>query len=162
MRQTTIELFKEGMKFSAGHFTIFSATERENLHGHNFNVYISLTANILENGMCFDYGIYKKRVNSLCKEWNEIVLLPGNSKHLKIEETDNFIYAHFNNEKIPFLKRDVLVLPIENATVEDFSYLILNKLISDQEEINNFQIKDITVKVFSGPGQCGSSSWSNN
>lgn len=162
MRQTTIELFKEGMKFSAGHFTIFSATERENLHGHNFNVYISLTANILENGMCFDYGIYKKRVNSLCKEWNEIVLLPGNSKYLKIEETEDFIYAHFNNEKIPFLKRDVLVLPIENATVEDFSYLILKKLISDQEEINNFQIKDITVKVFSGPGQCGSSSWSNN
>lgn len=162
MRQTTIELFKEGMKFSAGHFTIFSATERENLHGHNFNVYISLTANILENGMCFDYGIYKKRVNSLCKEWNEIVLLPGNSKYLKIEETEDFIYAHFNNEKIPFLKRDVLILPIENATVEDFSYLILKKLISNQEEINNFQIKDITVKVFSGPGQCGSSSWTNN
>ena len=147
------------MKFSAGHFTIFSATERENLHGHNFNVYISLTANILENGMCFDYGIYKKRINDLCREWNEIVILPGQSKYLKISEEDNYIYAYFNNEKIPFLKRDVIILPIENATVEDFSYLMLNKLISNPEELNSFQIKEITVKVFSGPGQCGSANW---
>ncbi len=159
MRQTTIELFKEGMKFSAGHFTIFSATERENIHGHNFNVYISLTANILENGMCFDYGIYKKRITDLCKKWNEIFILPSKSKYLKIEETDTYTYAYFNDEKIPFLKRDVLILPIENATLEDFSYLMLENLISNKEELENFQIKEITVKVFSGPGQCGSSSW---
>ena len=35
---TTIELSKEYLKFSAGHFTVFSATERERLHGHNFSV----------------------------------------------------------------------------------------------------------------------------
>ena len=40
-RTTTLELYKEEMKFSAGHFTIFSATERENLHGHNFSVYVA-------------------------------------------------------------------------------------------------------------------------
>jgi 6-pyruvoyltetrahydropterin/6-carboxytetrahydropterin synthase len=159
LRTTTIELFKEGMKFSAGHFTIFSATERENLHGHNFNVYVSLTANILENGMCFDYGIYKKRINELCKEWNEIIILPAKSKYLKIEKDNTYTYAIFNNERIPFLDRDIILLPIENATVEEFSYLILQKLISNPNELEEFKIKEIVVKVFSGPGQCGSSSW---
>lgn len=159
MGTTTIELFKENMKFSAGHFTIFSATERENLHGHNFNVYVSLTANILDNGMCFDYGIYKKRITQLCKEWNEVFILPTKSKYLKIEEDENYIYAIFNNEKIPFLKRDVLLLPIVNATLEDFSSLMLEKLTYDKKELQAFEIKEIVVKVFSGAGQCASSFW---
>ena len=37
---TTVELQKESMKFSAGHTTIFSATEREPLHGHMYQVYL--------------------------------------------------------------------------------------------------------------------------
>ncbi|MEK7433457.1 MAG: 6-carboxytetrahydropterin synthase [Cyanobacteriota bacterium] len=159
MGTTTIELFKENMKFSAGHFTIFSETERENLHGHNFNVYVSLTANILDNGMCFDYGIYKKRITELCKEWNEVFILPTKSKYLKIEEDENYIYAIFSNEKIPFLKRDVLLLPIVNATLEDFSSLMLEKLTYDKKELQAFEIKEIVVKIFSGAGQCASSFW---
>ena len=159
MRTTTIELFKEGMKFSAGHFTIFSATERENIHGHNFTVYVSLTANILSNGMCFDYGIYKKRITDLCREWNEIFILPRDSKFLKIEEDEKYVYAEFDGDKLPFLKRDVLILPIENATLEEFSYLMLEKLVSDPNELREFQLKEISVKVFSGPGQCASAIW---
>ena len=42
-----IELSKEYLNFSAGHFTIFSATERENLHGHNFQVRGAVTAAIV-------------------------------------------------------------------------------------------------------------------
>ena len=38
--------------------------------------------------MCFDYGIYKKRITDLCKKWNEIFILPSKSKYLKIEETE--------------------------------------------------------------------------
>jgi hypothetical protein len=37
-RRTVIEIQKEYLHFSAAHFTIFSATVRENLHGHNFHV----------------------------------------------------------------------------------------------------------------------------
>lgn len=158
-KQTTIELFKEGMKFSAGHFTIFSATERENIHGHNFNVYVSLTANILGNGMCFDYGIYKERITKFCKEWNEIFILPEKSPFLTIEEDENYIYGIFNNERIPFLKRDVLILPIENATLEEFSTLMLAKLIKGEDELNKFEINEVIVKVFSGPGQCACAIW---
>ena len=52
---STIELFKEAMKFSAGHFTIFSETERERLHGHNFTVYVALTGEVNDKGMIADY-----------------------------------------------------------------------------------------------------------
>lgn len=147
------------MKFSAGHFTIFSATERENMHGHNFTVFVSLTASILGNGLCFDYGIYKKKIMEICRSWNEIFILPANSQYLKIEEDETYIYATFNGEKLPFLKRDVLILPFENATIEEFSAEILARLTADQEELESFGIREITVKVFSGPGQNASSQW---
>ena len=54
----TIRLAKENMKFSAAHFTIFNASERERLHGHNFRVEVDIEARMLGNGMCFDYGIF--------------------------------------------------------------------------------------------------------
>lgn len=159
MHTITLELFKENMKFSAGHFTIFSASERENLHGHNFTVHVSVEARLQGNGMCFDYGLYKRRIEQLCRAWNEYVLLPTRSPYLRIEEKENMILAHFHDECIPFLRRDVLLLPIENATVEEFSRLFLETLTQDTEECERWGLEAVTVKVFSGPGQCAASTW---
>lgn len=159
MQTVTLELFKENMKFSAGHFTIFSATERERLHGHNFNVHVTIEAQILENGMCFDYGLYKRRIEELCRAWNEYVILPTRSPYLQIEEAEDYLYAHFNQERIPFLRQDVLLLPIENATVEEFSRLFLEKLTQDPLELARWGLEAVSVKVFSGPGQCAAHTW---
>ena len=158
-RRFTLELFKEDMKFSAGHFTIFSATERERLHGHNFAVQVHIEARMQANGMGFDYGVYKKRIRELCDAWDEYFILPGQSPYLRFEETEEYLYACFNKERIPFLKSDVLVLPIENATVEAFAFLLLEKLTADEQELKTYHIEGVTVKVFSGPGQCGVAQW---
>jgi 6-pyruvoyltetrahydropterin/6-carboxytetrahydropterin synthase len=159
MRTVTLELFKENMKFSAGHFTIFSAHERENLHGHNFTVHVTLEARMQSNGMCFDYGLYKRRIEALCREWNEIFMLPEHSPYLRLEEQDDLILAHFGHEKIPFLRRDVLILPVENITVEELSRLMLEKLTADRQELADWGLEAVAVKIFSGPGQCAVSHW---
>lgn len=158
-RLYTLELSKEDMKFSAGHFTIFSATERERLHGHNFCVQVELTAKLQENGMGFDYSIYKKRIRELCNKWDEYFILPTLSPYLTLQEDGDYIYALFNEQRLPFLKEDVLLLPIVNATVEEFSYLFVQELTQDPDELKHFGIQALKVKVFSGPGQAGSSSW---
>ncbi len=159
-RLFTLELAKEDMKFSAGHFTIFSATERERLHGHNFRVAVEISARMQANGMGFDYGIYKRRIRELCDAWDEYFILPGQSPYLVIRETGAQVLAEFNGKEIPFLAEDVLILPIVNATVECFSQLFLERLMSDPAEIESFQIEALRVKVYSGPGQCGVASWS--
>lgn len=161
-RRFRLELAKEDMKFSAGHFTIFSASERERLHGHNFSVQVSVDAIMQSNGMGFDYGIYKRRIRELCDAWDEYFILPTRSPYLNIEEAGEWLYAHFNGQKIPFLRSDVLLLPIENATVEEFSQLFLERLKGDSEEIERLGIQALTVKVFSGPGQCGVSFWARS
>jgi len=158
-KHSTIEIYKENMKFSAGHFTIWSATEREHLHGHNYTVYCAFDTLIESNGMSFDYRFYKDKLYKLCRELNQTVLLPSESPYLIIEEDDTYIFAKFNSEKIPFLKRDVKLLPLANITVEELSFWFLDRLTQNQTELESHKIQKINIKVFSGPGQSGSALW---
>jgi len=158
MNTATIELFKENMKFSAGHYTIFSATHREKLHGHNFNVYAAITAAVNENGMTFDYDIYKDKLHRLCKSLSETFLVAGESPYQTIITEGDQLFVHFNNEKIPFLKKDVTLLPVTNITVEELSRWFIQQLIVDSE-IETYKIRKIVIKVFSAPGQAGCAEW---
>jgi 6-pyruvoyltetrahydropterin/6-carboxytetrahydropterin synthase len=152
-QRVTIRLGKENMKFSAGHFTIFGPGSRERLHGHNFRVAATIEADVIEDGLCFDYGIYKDRLVALCRELNEWFILPTRSRHLVLHEDGDHVVAQFGDERIPFLRRDVLLLPIENATLEEFSRYLLERLASDVDELARYRITAIELEVFSGPGQ---------
>ncbi|EKD75648.1 MAG: hypothetical protein ACD_44C00069G0007 [uncultured bacterium] len=151
-----IELYKENMKFSAGHFTIFSATEREKMHGHNYTVYCALETLIGEKGLSFDYRYYKKKIYEICRKLNESFLLPGISPYLKFEEQDDHYWLYFHNEKLFFNKRDVIVLPIKNITVEELSQWFLTQIAINTEELAAHCIQKIIIKIASSPGQSGS------
>lgn len=153
---TVVELHKDEFSFSAGHFTIFSATEREDLHGHNYYVSASLSTELSDTGLSFDYRFYKNKLLSICSRLDRKFLLAGRSHYLRIEEQTEFLLAHFSNERIPFLKRDALVLPISNVTIEELSKWFLQQLIEDPKPLKEHHIKEITIKVYNGPGQSGS------
>lgn len=156
MQYTTIEINKEDMKFSAAHFTIFSATERERLHGHNYSVYLAITAPVDDNGMCFSYGDIKERVRAICDSLDEYTVLPEHSPYLQIDREDAYWKVGFAEEILWFLASDVLVLPIRNATVEEFARYILDRIREDEAFLKQNGVTELTVKVSSGPGQSGS------
>ena len=156
---TTVELQKESMKFCAGHTTIFSATEREPLHGHHYTVYLGLTTWVSENGMKFDYRYYKKRMLKLCDYLNQTFLMPEFSPYMTYTQDDEYYYFTFNHKKIPFLKEDVTILPVTNITVEELSRWLVNELIADHAELKRHNLEKIVVKVFSAPGQSASHTW---
>jgi len=158
-RYSTIELHKENMKFAAGHYTIFSPTHREKLHGHNFQVFAAITAEVNENGMTFNYDVYKQRLRALCKELSEWFLIPGTSPYQHLEEEGDYLYVHFNQEKIPFLKKDVKILPIANITVEELARWFIIQLTENPEELNTHHVQSLLIKVYSGAGQSGSALW---
>ena len=159
MREAVIELFKEEMKFSAGHFTVFSDTVRENLHGHNYSVYVALTTLVGDEGLAFDYRFYKDKLQALCNQLDETVLLAGRCKYLSIAEKENYYHIKFSNEEIIFLKRDVTIVPVANITVEELSNWFIEQMLVDKKELEQHKIQGITIKVFSGPGQSGRSCW---
>ena len=125
LKSTQIEISKEYLNFSVGHFTIFSKSHRENLHGHNYRLAATIDAPVEREGLTFDYNLIKKTIKALCDEIDEQVLLPSDSPYLDIEEDNGYVYALFNSERLPFLKRDVTVLPISNVTVEELSHYFL-------------------------------------
>lgn len=156
---TRIEVHKESMKFSAAHFTIFSATDRERLHGHNFRVLAMIEAPVGENGMCFSYGELKDRLRALCAELDEYMLLPGHSPYLEIAEEPPYYRVRFARDEMLFLIADTKVLPIRNSTVEEFARHLLTRLLDDTGFVHGADIAEIEIKVSSGPGQNGSARW---
>lgn len=161
-RLTTIDISKEDLKFSGAHFTIFSATDRERLHGHNFKVRASVTAPVDDNGMCFNYQEIKSRIRTVCRDLDEYMLLPIHSPHLDIKADGNQYCVRFNDETMYFIKEDTKLLTIRNTTVEEFSFYILDRLVNTDDFFKENDVANITIGVSSGDGQWGSSSWSAN
>lgn len=155
-RLTTLYIDKESHKFSAAHYTIFSAEERERLHGHNYSVSARFVAPVGENGFSADYNVYKNRLAALCDELDEYMLLAGDSPHQQVtEEGDNYRVT-FGEEEMLFLRSDTQVLPISNATVEEFSMLLLERLL---QASGDDDLREVELFVASGPGQKASATW---
>jgi 6-pyruvoyltetrahydropterin/6-carboxytetrahydropterin synthase len=150
---TTIEISKDYLHFNSAHFTIFSASEREDLHGHTFYVRAYVSSPVDANGMAFDYNIVKEGLKRLCDHLDEKVLLPEQSPHLALTEEDGYVIARFGNERLPFLPRDVLTLPVRNITVEELAPWFLNELADD---VANLDLTSLEIQVSSGPGQWAS------
>ena len=153
---TTLYIDKESHKFSVAHFTIFSATERERLHGHNYSVSAKIVAPMGANGFSADYNVYKSRLASLCDGLDEYMLLPGDSPYLEIERTEDSYRVIFGSEEMSFLANDTQVLPIRNATVEEFSRYLLDLLV---QQSAGDDLREIELCVASGPGQKGCARW---
>ncbi|MFK7734206.1 MAG: 6-pyruvoyl tetrahydropterin synthase family protein, partial [Pseudomonadales bacterium] len=150
-RMTTIEIRKQYLHFSAAHFTIFSATERERLHGHNWRVSASITGPVQFDGLCFDYAVYKELLKKLCAQYDEYTLLPEFSPYLTIEEQGDIWLVTHNEIAMSFLKTDVLVLPVRNITIEELSDYLLNELLKSKETLDQHEISHIQLGVSSGP-----------
>lgn len=144
--------FNDGkLKFSSGHFTIFSATHREPLHGHNYTLEVIVTAEMGEPGITFDYRLFEEKLIALCKTLNWHTLIPEKSPYLKIEIDDHHYQITFNQESMWLLKNDVVLLPLENITLETLSEWFVDQVMQDDEFVKQYRIKKFIVKVFNGP-----------
>ncbi len=153
----TIEISKDYLHFNSAHFTIFSATEREDLHGHTFYVRAFVTSRVGANGMAFDYNILKTCLLKLCDHLDEKVLLPEQSPHLSLSESDGYLIAEYGAERLPFLPRDVRTLPVRNITVEELAPWFLAEL-EDEPSVAGQNISRLEIQVSSGPGQWAAAS----
>jgi 6-pyruvoyltetrahydropterin/6-carboxytetrahydropterin synthase len=158
-RQTTeILIEKEDLHFSAGHFTIFSPTARENLHGHNWYVRARLIGVVGEGGLTFDYNIVKSELRRLCEHLDEKVLMPTQSPYLTLTEEDGYVVVRFADERIPFLPRDIVRVDVRNISVEELSRWMMLRLTSSAS-IQSLPLRSMCIGVSSGPGQWAEATW---
>lgn len=158
-KTTTIEIEKQYLHFSIAHFTIFSASERERLHGHNIRLAVKITGEIDENGLCFDYAIYKKVLKELCARFDEYTLIAKDSPHLTITEEGDFYNVVHNGICMPLLKTDTILLPILNVTIEELAHYLLQELLGDFKLVNELGVSAMEMRVSSGPDQWARAEW---
>lgn len=156
---TSIEIEKSYLHFSAAHFTIFSASNRERLHGHNWRVAVEITSELGDEGLCFDYAIYKKILKDMCAQYDEYTLIAEQSPHLTITEDDDFYFIEHNKITQPLLKTDTILLPIKNVTIEALADYFLSLMTADQANLEALKIHRFEMRVSSGPNQWGIARW---
>ena len=153
---TTLHIEKEAHKFSSAHYTIFSATERERLHGHNYFVSVRIVAKMGINGFSADYNVYKRRIKALCDKYDEYMLLPEFSPFQTLQTVGDEIHATFADKVLKFRADETRVLPVTNVTVEALSHLLLKELLAAEDDPD---LVEVELTVSSGSGQAGSAIW---
>jgi len=159
MSQHVMELYRGPLKFSSGHFTIFSATERESLHGHNYYLEVKFHSRELAPGIVFDYRDVKNKLVTMCQRLHTKFLLPTQSPFLSLVEEGDYWVATFNQKKLFFLKEDVVLLPLRNISLEELSAWFVRQLEEDPRFIEENAIDEIVIKVFNGLEQSAQASW---
>ncbi|MCY4040573.1 MAG: 6-carboxytetrahydropterin synthase [Gammaproteobacteria bacterium] len=148
---TTLELAKESFHFSAAHFTLFSATSRERLHGHNYTVRCRVTCEVGGTGLAFDYTGLKQRLKDLCAALDEFTLLPANSPWLDACEADGQVVMKFDGDTFSLPASDVRLLPVQNITLEALAAYLVDVLLAS-EEVAMSKCSSLTIGVSSSPG----------
>ena len=99
-KEIWLDIHKEAHHFSCAHFTIFSASKRENLHGHNYTVRARATCTIADSGLCFDYNLLKDMIEAVCKSLDESTLIPALSPYVSIRSEDDYVCVDFCGRKV--------------------------------------------------------------
>lgn len=81
-----VHVSKDYMKFNAAHFIAYKGF-REKLHGHNYQLAVTITGVVGADGYVVDFGEIKKISRVICKDLNESFLVPMNSDALKVRHT---------------------------------------------------------------------------
>lgn len=125
-----VKLAKEDFKFSCAHFTVFGACDAEPLHGHNYQVGVELEGDrIDELGLLVDFDLVKKEVRRLCDELDSAMLVPARCAEVQVVTEGDAVEVSFRTRHYRFPAEDVLVLPLENTTVELFARYLWQRLV---------------------------------
>lgn len=109
--------------------TVFSAREKEPLHGHNYSVRVELE---VIRTLMIPFQDIKRPIRKLCSAWDERVLLPRKSPHFKIESQSPFRFSLCGKVyEIPV--DETLLLPLDNITSENLSLLFCQLLKSEMK-----------------------------
>lgn len=118
----TLRLAKEDFKFSVAHFTVFSATIAEVLHGHNYRVRVEIAGDALDRlGLLLDLRDLKAEIRRLCAELDSKTLLPERCELVRVAVEGDGVEVRFGERVYRLPLADVVLLPIRNTSIEELA-----------------------------------------
>ncbi|MFZ4402470.1 MAG: 6-pyruvoyl trahydropterin synthase family protein [Pseudobdellovibrionaceae bacterium] len=152
---TTLHLSKQNFKFSAAHFLIFDDKHAERLHGHNYNVKVDIVVpknkDWVEQGFFIDFNVFKKHIKAQLDLWDEYILLPALHKDIKTKINGDSLELRFRERFYVFPKNEVILLPVTNTSVEQFSKLLAKDFYIHFKSYGVAKLR-VTVEETAGQG----------
>ncbi len=148
----TVRLAKEAFKFSCSHFTIFSSTNAERLHGHNYAVAVEVDFSKTDPhlGIAEDFNAIKPLIKKICDELDERILVPANSPYVQIESDSENMRVSFGTKKYSFPLADTMSLPLLNISSEELARHVAVNLHSALQGLKNWTHLRVQVEETRG------------
>lgn len=122
-RRWKLHIRKDNLKFSAAHMTVFPDGSKEGLHGHNYQVELEVElAGEPALGRMLSYQSFKRALRSVCKAWDEKVLVAGANPWLERLSGDAGDFAfRLCGKRYVLPVEEVAVLEVDNITAENLA-----------------------------------------
>jgi 6-pyruvoyltetrahydropterin/6-carboxytetrahydropterin synthase len=157
LERWSIELAKEDFKFSAAHFLIFPDGSAERLHGHNYRVFVEIEAALGRHGLVMDFKQVKPVIREMVAELDEHWLVPGEHDELSVRQRDDgIVEVRYRERYYAAPREDVVVLPINNTSAENFATWFgrdLRRRLAERFE--DVAVRHLRVAVEETSGQRG-------
>ena len=141
--------------FSAAHQVRLSETRCEALHGHNYRTRVAVEGGLdPETAYVIDFAELKQLMKRLVDEIDHRVLLPLQNAKLEVKEVGDSVTVAFEGApRYVFPKRDCVLLPIPNTTVEMLARYLCGRARAELEKSAALALKTIEVEVEENFGQ---------
>ncbi len=148
----TIHLAKEPFKFSCSHFTILAKDHAERLHGHNYQVRVSIAVSQTDAklGLAFDFNMVKPLIREFCDQLDERILLPTESEYLSLKKQGSQIDVQFGEKKYSFPQDDTISLPLVNISSEELARFACERLLKKMKDLPYWTALKVNIEETRG------------
>lgn len=149
----SVAIGKDQLRFTAAHFIAFRGF-REPLHGHTYQVQVTVSGPVGADGYVVDFLVLKKIAEEECARLHFRTLLPRQSDCLRIDEGATEVSVQCEDgSRFVFPRQDVCLLPIIHTSSEEIARYLVARLRARLNEVRGNSIQTIEVLIEDIPGQ---------
>ena len=149
----SVSIGKEMLRFTAAHFIAFRGF-REPLHGHTYQVQVTVSGPVGVDGYVVDFLVLKKIAEEECAQLHFRTLLPDKSDCLMVEERDGAVTVSCEDgSQFVLPRQDVYLLPIVHTSSEEIARYLLARLRERLRDARGNSIQTLEVLIEDIPGQ---------
>ena len=157
-QQWLIHLRKDYLKFAAAHMTVFPDGSKENLHGHNYQVELTVELTEPTIARMLSYEVFKRALKTVCERWDEKVLIAADNPHLEtLPAAADECAFRLCGKRYVLPADEVTMLAVDNVTAENLARLLFEQfwkeLTADQTVAWRERLMAISLRIDESRGQ---------
>ena len=152
----SVRVERNRLRFAAAHMATFRG-ECEPLHGHNYDVSVTVRGDLTDDSWVWDFGDLKRITKAVADQLDHKFILQRDSRVLAIRESERHWQVQFGDRPAySFPKNDVIALPIDNSTAERISEWMAAQICVELTAKAALNVAEVEVEVEEMPGQSAS------